>query len=153
MPDINPANAGAVTGGGDLLGLFSDTPQAKALMKYLATPAAQAIWPKLGGAISGSKSVPATRTRTTSRRSRPQALSGAKVFRFDGSDAMPVAMSDAFLKAILDFVEGSVEARRAPHQPRHRPDERLRRLTSDARLGPTGILRSGRPSPWRVTGR
>src|SRR5213076_3608992 len=26
MPDLNPANAGAVTGGGDLLGMFNDTP-------------------------------------------------------------------------------------------------------------------------------
>lgn len=105
FPDINPANAGAVTGGGDLLGMFNDTPQAKALMKYLITPEAQAIWPKLGGAISGSKSVsPDVYPDDISKKSAA-ALSSAKVFRFDGSDAMPVAMSDAFLKGILDFVK------------------------------------------------
>jgi alpha-glucoside transport system substrate-binding protein len=27
------------------------------------------------------------------------------VFRFDGSDLMPVAMNDAFWKAILDYVQ------------------------------------------------
>ena len=32
-------------------------------------------------------------------------VSGAKIFRFDGSDKMPVAMSDAFLKGILDFTK------------------------------------------------
>ncbi len=105
MPDLNPANAGAVTGGGDLLGMFNDTPQAKALMKYLITPEAQAIWPKLGGAISGSKSVsPDVYPDDISKKSAA-ALSSAKIFRFDGSDAMPVAMSDAFLKGILDFVK------------------------------------------------
>ncbi len=105
MPDINPANAGSVTGGGDLLGMFNDTPQAKALMKYLITPEAQAIWPKLGGAISGSKSVsPDVYPDDISKKSAA-ALSSAKVFRFDASDAMPVAMSDAFLKGILDFTK------------------------------------------------
>lgn len=105
FPDINPANAGAVTGGGDLLGMFNDTPQAKALMKYLITPEAQAIWPKLGGAISGSKSVSADAYPDDISKKSAAALSSAKVFRFDGSDAMPVAMSDAFLKGILDFVK------------------------------------------------
>ncbi len=105
FPDINPANAGAVTGGGDLLGMFNDTPQAKALMKYLITPEAQAIWPKLGSAISGSKSVPPDVYPDAISKKSAAALSSAKVFRFDGSDAMPVAMSDAFLKGILDFVK------------------------------------------------
>jgi len=105
MPDLNPANAGSVTGGGDLLGMFNDTPQAKALMQYLITPEAQAIWPKLGGAISGSKSVsPDVYPDDISKKSAA-ALSGAKTFRFDGSDAMPVPMSDAFLKGILDFTK------------------------------------------------
>jgi alpha-glucoside transport system substrate-binding protein len=105
FPDINPTNAGAVEGGGDLLGMFNDTPQAKALMAYLITPEAQAIWPKLGGAISGSKSVtPDVYPDDISKKSAA-ALSTAKTFRFDGSDAMPVAMSDAFLKGILDFTK------------------------------------------------
>jgi alpha-glucoside transport system substrate-binding protein len=105
FPDINPANAGSVEGGGDLLGMFNDTPQAKALMQYLITPEAQAIWPKLGGAISGSKSVaPDVYPDDISKKSAA-ALSGAKTLRFDGSDLMPVAMSDAFLTGILDFAK------------------------------------------------
>jgi alpha-glucoside transport system substrate-binding protein len=105
MPDLNPAYSGAVTGGGDLLGMFNDTPQAKALMQYLITPEAQAIWPKLGGAISGSKAVPAETYPDDISKKSAEALAGAKTFRFDGSDAMPVAMSDAFLKGILDFTK------------------------------------------------
>jgi alpha-glucoside transport system substrate-binding protein len=105
FPDINPANSGAVTGGGDLLGMFNDTPQAQALMKYLISPEAQAIWPKLGGAISGSKSVAAEVYPDDISKKSAAALSSAKTFRFDGSDAMPVAMSDAFLKGILDFAK------------------------------------------------
>ena len=37
MPDINPAFAGAMTGAGDLFGMFNDTPQARALIEYLVT--------------------------------------------------------------------------------------------------------------------
>jgi alpha-glucoside transport system substrate-binding protein len=74
-------------------------------MQYLITPQAQAIWPKIGGAISGSKSVPAATYPDDISKKSAAALSSAKIFRFDASDAMPVAMSDAFLKGILDFVK------------------------------------------------
>jgi len=106
-PDINPQFAGAVTGGGDLIGMFHDTPQAKALMQYLVTPEAQAIWPSLPsfGAISGSKSVDTSIYPDDITKKAASALANAKIFRFDGSDAMPAAMSDAFLKGILDFIQ------------------------------------------------
>ncbi|MBI3750256.1 MAG: extracellular solute-binding protein [Chloroflexi bacterium] len=107
MPDMNPAFSGAVTGGGDLLGMFNDTPQAKALMQYLITPQAQAIWPSIpaSGALSGSKSVPLTAYPDDLTKTAAQDLANAKIFRFDGSDAMPAAMSAAFLNGILDFTK------------------------------------------------
>jgi len=107
MPDINPSFTGAVTGGGDLIGMFHDTPQAKALMTYLKTPEAQAIWPKIpnSGALSGSKSVSADIYPDDLTKKAAADLANAKIFRFDGSDAMPAAMSDAFLKAVLDFIQ------------------------------------------------
>jgi alpha-glucoside transport system substrate-binding protein len=107
MPDINPQFAGAVTGGGDLLGMFHDTPQAKALMQYLITPQAQAIWPAIpgSGALSGSKSVSTSIYPDDITKQAAQDLASAKIFRFDGSDAMPAAMSDAFLTGIEDFTK------------------------------------------------
>ncbi|HXI44925.1 MAG TPA: ABC transporter substrate-binding protein [Candidatus Acidoferrales bacterium] len=107
MPDINPQFSGAVTGGGDLLGMFHDTPQAKALMQYLISPQAQAIWPKIpgSGALSGSKSVSPDVYPDDLTKTAAQDLANAKIFRFDGSDAMPAAMSAAFLKGILDFIQ------------------------------------------------
>lgn len=102
MPDINPAYAGALTGAGDLFGMFNDTEQAKALIKYLVTPEAQAIWVKRGGALSANSKV-TEYPDDTSKRSA-ELLTKATVFRFDASDLMPVAMNDAFWKAILDYV-------------------------------------------------
>jgi alpha-glucoside transport system substrate-binding protein len=103
MPDINSAYAGATTGAGDLFGMFNDTPQARALMAYLVTPEAQAIWVERGGALSANTKV-TSYPDDISKRSA-EILANAGVFRFDGSDLMPVAMNDAFWKAILDYVK------------------------------------------------
>jgi len=101
-PDIDTKYAGAVTGSGDLFGMFKDTPQARALMKYLTTPEAQAIWVGRGGALSPNKKV-TTYPDAISKQSA-DAMTAAKIFRFDASDLMPDAMNAAFWKAILDYV-------------------------------------------------
>ncbi len=103
MPDINSAYAGATTGAGDLFGMFNDTPQARALMAYLVTPEAQAIWVERGGALSANTKVTSYPDEISKRSA--EILANAGVFRFDASDLMPVAMNDAFFKGILDYVK------------------------------------------------
>jgi alpha-glucoside transport system substrate-binding protein len=101
-PDIDTKYSGAVTGAGDLFGMFKDTPQSRALMKYLTTPAAQAIWVKRGGALSANKQVTDYPDKISADSAK--ALTSAGVFRFDASDLMPEAMNAAFWKAVLDYV-------------------------------------------------
>ena len=101
FPDVNPSFAGAVEGSGDLFGMFNDTPQAKSLIAYLATPEAQAIWVGRGGALSANKLV--TNYTSDILKKAAAALVGAQIFRFDASDNMPQAMNDAFWKAIVDY--------------------------------------------------
>lgn len=103
FPDINPQYSGAVTGGGDLFGMFNDTPQARSLIQYLLTPEAQAIWVKRGGFISGNKNVPVADYPDATSKKSASILQSAKTFRFDASDLMPAAMSDAFNKAMVAF--------------------------------------------------
>jgi alpha-glucoside transport system substrate-binding protein len=112
FPDIAPANAGAVEVAGDLFGMFKDTPQSRALMKYLTTPEAQEIWVKRGGSISPNKRVPLDAYPDQIARQQAQALTAATTVRFDASDLMPEAMNSAFLKGILDFVQnpGSLDS-------------------------------------------
>src|SRR5438093_666257 len=102
-PDINSQYAGAVTGAGDLFGMFKDTPQSRSLIKYLTTPEAQSIWTKRGGALSANKNVTDYPDKISSDSAK--ALTAAKVFRFDGSDLMPKEMNDSFWTAILDYVK------------------------------------------------
>jgi alpha-glucoside transport system substrate-binding protein len=105
FPDINPQYSGAVEVAGDLFGMFNDTPQARALLQYLTTPQAQAIWVRRGGALSANRQVPLDAYPDPIARQQAQALVSAKIVRFDASDLMPEAMNNAFWKGILDFVQ------------------------------------------------
>jgi alpha-glucoside transport system substrate-binding protein len=103
MPDINPEYPGALTGAGDLFGMFNDTPQSRALMQWLVTAEAQQIWVDRGGAISGNTLV--TQYPDEVAQKSAEALAQSEVFRFDASDLMPEAMNAAFWQAMLDFTQ------------------------------------------------
>lgn len=90
---------------GDLFGMFNDTPQAQALMRYLTTPEAQAIWVERGGAISPNQGVPLERYPDPLAQKSAELLTSADVVRFDASDLMPESMNNAFWQAILNYVE------------------------------------------------
>jgi len=105
FPDINPQFSGAVTGAGDLFGMFKDTPQSRSLVQWLLTPEAQEIWVKRGGFISGNKAIAASIYPDKTSQKSAEILQQAKTFRFDASDQFPGAMNDAFFKAIVQFAQ------------------------------------------------
>ncbi|HEX7003282.1 MAG TPA: ABC transporter substrate-binding protein [Trueperaceae bacterium] len=90
---------------GDLFGMFNDTPQARALINYLVTPEAQAIWVENGGAISPNQAVPLELYPDPISQQTAELLTSAEVVRFDASDLMPEAMNNAFWEAILEFIQ------------------------------------------------
>lgn len=107
MPEINPEFAGALTGGGDLFGLFSDKAAAKDLLKYLVTAEAQQIWADRGGFVSANTKV-TTYPDAVGTKSA-EAINQASVFRFDGGDLMPATMKAAFFTAMVDFAENPAD--------------------------------------------
>jgi alpha-glucoside transport system substrate-binding protein len=90
FPSIN-GSAPAVVGGGDTVVMFKDTPAARALITYLASPEAATVWAKLGGFSSPNKGVPASAYPDALTRTNATALAQAKIFRFDMSDLAPAA--------------------------------------------------------------
>jgi alpha-glucoside transport system substrate-binding protein len=104
FPPIDQRYKEAVEAAGDLMGMFRDTPQARALLRYLATAEAQEIWVKRGGALSANRRVPAASYPDDLARKLARTLTEANIVRFDGSDLMPEAMNNAFWKASLDYV-------------------------------------------------
>jgi ABC-type glycerol-3-phosphate transport system substrate-binding protein len=79
----------SVVGGGDAVVMLKDTPQAKELVKFLATPEAAEIWAKLGGFSSPNKKVNPSVYPDDVTRKNATALAQASTFRFDMSDLAP----------------------------------------------------------------
>ena len=105
FPNLNDEFAGSVTGGGDLVGMFNDTPQARSLIEYLLTPEAQQIWVERGGFISANSGVPLDAYPDETSRRSAEILQNAEVFRFDGSDLLPAAVADAFNAGMVAFAQ------------------------------------------------
>ena len=105
FPDINASFAGGVTGGGDLFGMFNDTPQARSLIQYLLTPEAQQIWVERGGFISANKNVPVEAYPDEISKKSAEVLANAQTFRFDASDLMPSEMNKAFFGAMVELAQ------------------------------------------------
>ena len=76
----------AVIGGGDVAVVLQDTPEALALVEYLATPEAGSIWAALGGFSSPNKNVDPSVYPDDITRAAATSLVDATVFRFDLSD-------------------------------------------------------------------
>lgn len=88
----------------DLAGMFTGTPQARELMKFLASDEAQRIWPGVhrGNVFSVSKTVTGVYDDDVSRRVAQTLTEGQLCF--DASDLMPATMTDAFYRAVLEYV-------------------------------------------------
>jgi alpha-glucoside transport system substrate-binding protein len=105
FPNINAQFAGSIEAAGDMFGLYKDTPQSRALVRYLSTAEAQSIWVKRGPKLSPNKRVPASLYPNALSRRSAQIIANARAVRFDASDLMPAAMNQAFWKAILEYVQ------------------------------------------------
>jgi alpha-glucoside transport system substrate-binding protein len=95
---------------GDLMAMFNDRPEVRALMEYMTTPQAVSGWLEGGGAIA------AQQTATEDMYGSPvdwgvaQLVAAANAFRFDGSDLMPGEVgSGSFWEQITSYVAGSVD--------------------------------------------
>jgi len=107
FPPIDAEYGTPALGAADLFGMFNDTPEARAFMRYLITPGAQEIWVAALGKLSANGRVNPNAYPDELTRKAAEILVGAKTFRFDGSDLMPAAVgSGTFWSGILDYVGG-----------------------------------------------
>jgi alpha-glucoside transport system substrate-binding protein len=90
FPSINGSKP-AVMGGGDIVTMLKDSPAARALITYLATPQAATIWALRGGFSSPNKDVKPTSYKDALQRKTAVALATSPVFRFDMSDLQPAS--------------------------------------------------------------
>ena len=103
FPAIDPQYKNAVEGAGDLFGMFKNTPQSAALMKYLVSSQAQALFVAPGEFLSANKGVANYPNPMNQRLA--QLLSGASSFVFDASDQMPTSMQNEFYKGLVNYIQ------------------------------------------------
>ncbi len=107
LPGIDLAYGTPVLVAGDVFGMFNNTPEAQALMEYLATPIPHEIWAGLGGFLSSHKQVSLDAYPDALSKKQAEFLSNAETVRFDGSDMMPGAVgTGTFWSGVVEYVAG-----------------------------------------------
>lgn len=104
FPAIDPSHAGAITVGGDLVVLLTDTPAARSFLAYLGGAEAQTTWVGLGGSTSVNRSVPDDAYADPVALSVAQHLQDAFVVRFGAGDLVPADVQQAWCAAMLRLV-------------------------------------------------
>lgn len=91
----------------DLAGMFNDTPQARELLRFLATEGAQRIWPGIpgGAAFTVDKRVdPAVYGDDRISKRIAEVFRSSDTLCFHGADIMPAAMRTAYDRAVLEYL-------------------------------------------------
>jgi alpha-glucoside transport system substrate-binding protein len=91
------------TSSADLAAMLTDTPQARALMRFLATDA-QVMWPNIKGSSAFTVKTGVTVDRDPVSERIEGILQKAAVLCFDAADVMPATMGSAFNRAILEYL-------------------------------------------------
>ena len=112
LPDVSTQFSGAHVVAGDSWSMFKDTSQARALIKYLTTADAQAIWVKLGGKLAVNKNVSLDNYPDALSKQSAQIIVNTKIAKYDATDNMPSAMRAAAWKELLNFIQnqGNLDA-------------------------------------------
>ncbi len=106
FPEINPDWGKPVVGGGDLAVVFTDRPEVREFVRFLASEEANTIWASAerGSVVSPNKNVPLDVYPPCKGLEAGQ-LTQAASFVFDGSDLAPSAVGgDAMFTGLQDFV-------------------------------------------------
>lgn len=113
FPGFGPARQPVYEVSGDLMGIFRDSPAADAFIAYVAGTDAQRIWPTK----QPEEAFSANRQATTSlagplyAKDKVAAAISSRLtdanatFCFDASDLMPDEMTNAFYRAVLQYVQ------------------------------------------------
>jgi alpha-glucoside transport system substrate-binding protein len=108
LPPVDPAYGKPFLVAGDLIAMFNDRPEVRALMEYFTTPQSVSGWLEGGGAIAAHQTATQDMYGSDLDWGVSQLVAGATSFRFDGSDLMPGEVgSGSFWEHISSYVAGS----------------------------------------------
>jgi ABC-type glycerol-3-phosphate transport system substrate-binding protein len=108
-PAADSANNSALQGAGDVVMLLHSTPQAQALIKYLASPDSASIWAHLGGFASPNSGVPISTYPDPVTQADAKALVNASSFVFSLDD-LQGSWEPKLWQDMIDFVRTPTSA-------------------------------------------
>ncbi|PDV99721.1 ABC transporter substrate-binding protein [Candidatus Chloroploca asiatica] len=110
LPSIDPAYGDPVLVAGDLMAMFNDRPEVRAVMSYFSSGASLQNWLQSGGAISPHNDSDLSWYANDIERGVGEIILNATSLRFDASDLMPGQVgAGSFWTGMTDFVAGTVD--------------------------------------------
>lgn len=110
LPPIDESLGKPVLVAGDLMVMFNDRPEVRALMEFFSKAEGVEGWVKAGGTLSPHKDADLDWYTTYVDRKVAELLLNATSVRFDASDLMPAEVgSGSFWKAMTDWISGSTD--------------------------------------------
>ena len=95
---------------GDIMAMFNDRPEVRALMEYFTVPQSAAGWLETGGALAAHQTATPDMYGVDLERGIAALVNQATSFRFDGSDLMPGEVGGgSFWKGMTDWVSGAAD--------------------------------------------
>lgn len=105
FPPIDEEYGNPVLGGGDMIVMFNDRPEVRAVLQFLATPEGPKGWIDRGGFLAANANVPSDWYTTYSDQQLGEIFSQATVVRFDASDSMPAEVGQGtFWSGMVEWI-------------------------------------------------
>jgi alpha-glucoside transport system substrate-binding protein len=110
LPGLDAAYGSPVLVAGDIMAMFNDRPEVRAVMQYFTLGENLRVWMEQGGAIAPHRDADPAWYGSEIERKIGEIIGGATAVRFDGSDLMPGEVgAGSFWKGMTDWVSGSIE--------------------------------------------
>ena len=110
LPLIDDSLGRPVETAADIMVMFNDRPEVKALMEYFATGQSAEIWVREGGFLSPHQDSSLDWLTSDLDKRHAQVLLDGEVVRFDASDLMPAEVgAGSFWALITDYVAGAID--------------------------------------------
>ena len=110
LPGIDPAYGKPFLVAGDIMAMFNDRPEVRALMEYFTVPQSAQGWLQNGGALAAHKTATPDMYGVDLEKGIATLVNEATSFRFDGSDLMPGEVgAGSFWTGMTDWVSGSAD--------------------------------------------
>jgi alpha-glucoside transport system substrate-binding protein len=110
MPPVDPAYGKPFLVAGDMMSMFTDRPEVRALMEYFTTPESASGWLQNGGALACHLTATPDMYGVDLERGIAELVLQATSFRFDASDLMPAEVgSGSFWTGMTDYVSGAAD--------------------------------------------